>query len=286
MAEAPISLYLDLEPGETADLEVVARAALAFASAVRETAFIFDPSIKVRVELESGTEGSLSLNTIIKTLRERAAERPILAAIIMATLGWFGNYTATEIADALRGPDSVNLTDEQVQELVDKVVAAVDGRVAAPQVQQVYRELERDPAIRGVGATTSKGDVPREIIPREEFAIRSESRLLPMPEDGKRRPRVEKVRVIIVSPVLKVSNHVWRFQSAEGEFNARIKDMVFLGRLVAGDITLPMKGGVGLDVVLETIEEFQSGVWVPVERSILEVLGRHDPIESGDLFGA
>jgi hypothetical protein len=38
--EAPISLYLELEPETAADLEVVARATLAFSAAVKELAYV------------------------------------------------------------------------------------------------------------------------------------------------------------------------------------------------------------------------------------------------------
>ncbi|MDB5695099.1 MAG: hypothetical protein JWN21_642, partial [Sphingomonas bacterium] len=48
---APISLYIDLEEGELADLEIVSRAAIAWAEAIREAAFILDPTVEVRVEL-------------------------------------------------------------------------------------------------------------------------------------------------------------------------------------------------------------------------------------------
>lgn len=38
--ETPISLYLELEPQATADLEAVARATLSFAAAVKELAYV------------------------------------------------------------------------------------------------------------------------------------------------------------------------------------------------------------------------------------------------------
>src|SRR5947208_9697632 len=88
--EAPVSLYLDLQPGQKVDLEVAARAALAFAAAIRETAYIFDPSMTVRVELLSGTDGSLSLNSLIRSikLRDLVTRKRLIALAITATL-WF-----------------------------------------------------------------------------------------------------------------------------------------------------------------------------------------------------
>ena len=66
---APISLYLDLVPGEKADLEVAARASLAFAEAIKAAAYFLEPGLQVKIELESGSEGNLSLNSILKRLK-------------------------------------------------------------------------------------------------------------------------------------------------------------------------------------------------------------------------
>ncbi len=67
----PFSLYLDLEPGQLIDLDSAAKISLALSSAIREAAFVLDPSISVRVMLLSGTEGSFSLNTFIKSLKPK-----------------------------------------------------------------------------------------------------------------------------------------------------------------------------------------------------------------------
>ena len=74
MSAEPISLYVDLHPGEAPDLEVVARAAIAWSEAIKEIAFLLDPSTEVRIELKSGTEGSLSLNGLLKAVRVEEGE--------------------------------------------------------------------------------------------------------------------------------------------------------------------------------------------------------------------
>ena len=70
MIEA-FSLYIELEPGTKADLETVSNSALAFVSAVRELAYILDPSLDLRVEFVSGTEGSFSLNAWLRSLNPK-----------------------------------------------------------------------------------------------------------------------------------------------------------------------------------------------------------------------
>lgn len=43
---------------------VVARAALSWSAAIKELAFVLDPSLEVRVEIDSGTQCSFSLNSL------------------------------------------------------------------------------------------------------------------------------------------------------------------------------------------------------------------------------
>jgi hypothetical protein len=62
-----------------ADFEVVGLSAAAFAEAVKEIAFILEPGLEVRLEFDSGTEGSLKLKAIIKfRSRRRRADKPRL----------------------------------------------------------------------------------------------------------------------------------------------------------------------------------------------------------------
>jgi len=90
--DALVSLYLDIEPGQKADLEVVARAALAFDVAVKELAYILDPGLELRVELESGTEGTLSLNSIIRPIKTIGERSPRFIAgdlwFVIDATGW------------------------------------------------------------------------------------------------------------------------------------------------------------------------------------------------------
>lgn len=283
MAEAPISLYIDLEPGQVADIEVVARAALAFSEAIKEVVYILDPGLEVRVELASGTASSLSLNSIVRGIRERAQERPMLSAAIAIVLGWFGNYTFDELMDLIRGKEEISA--EQIEEIANKCADAMQRRIAQPQVQRVYEELGNDRAVRGVGATTAHGERPRDIIPRDQFSSKAEGAILPETTEMRRRSRRRRERVLIISPVLLQSpTRRWRFRGPEGEFGAPIKDAGFLNDLIAGRLVLPMTGGVELDVLVETVEELRDRVWAPVEHTIWEVYERHFPPVQGDLL--
>src|SRR5258706_16305025 len=107
MNTTPITLYLDLEPGKVADLEVVARAALALSAAIQDLAYVVDPSLDIRIELASGTEGSLSLNTILRNLKDHKGESLTLGALALIILTWLGghalDYAFDKVADAITG---------------------------------------------------------------------------------------------------------------------------------------------------------------------------------------
>jgi len=287
MSTAPISLYIDLEPGDVADLEVVARASLAFAAAVKDLAYVVDPSLDIRIELLSGTEGSLDLNAILRNLKSKAGETFTLAAIVGAVMGWFGDevrhYGFEKLMAHITGEDHQGFTQEQQKELEEMLAKSRDGKVAEQHVQRIYQELDRDPKIKGVGATPDRGVKPSVIVPRSEFHARA-GRAAPREETISRRVRLEDVQVLLISPVLLPGNRRWKLKSAQGEFGAAIKDTDFINRVLAGTTNVRMKAGIEMNVELETVEEFHHGVWEVQERSVLHVNGLVEPPTQGDLL--
>jgi hypothetical protein len=282
MEAAPVSLYIDLEDGQKADLEVVARASIAFAAAVKELAFILDPSLDIRIELASGTEGSLSLNSVIRAVKKHTGldERLTVAAVAVGVLIWFGEHLADwsfhKVMDYLTGETAVTetLSPEQIEQLADKISEMIEKKVAHPQVQEVYRELERDHAVKGVGASSVPGARPKRVVPRAEFPQRAGHFQIKETTSIKRETTKQE-RVTLISPVLIQGARKWRFRSALGEFAASIKDDVFVERLLSGRILVPMTGGIEMEVLLRITEEQEKGVWVITDRSIVQVLDIH-----------
>lgn len=286
MAEAPISLYFDLEEGGVADLEVVSRAALAFSAAVQEIAYLIDPSLDIRIELESGSRGSLSLNAILRNLKNKKGESLTLGAVAAMILFWLGNhaldYGWERLMDAITGHDEGALSAEQTKQIGDIVTQAIDKRLGEAEVQRFYREVERDPVIKGVGGTPERGERPHVIVPRADFAERA-GRTEPREVTVSRRVRVDTVRVLLISPVLLPGNRRWKLRSAQGEFGAAIKDQEFIQRVLTGTTTVRMKAGIEMDVELETVEEFRHGVWEVIERNVTHVDNLIEPPGQLDL---
>lgn len=84
-AEAPVSIYFGLTEGEAASLEVIAEAAIAYVSAIREMARAIDPALEVTVDIIDGNRSSLWLNTL--TAIEQKLDMPSGRRTIPAPLG-------------------------------------------------------------------------------------------------------------------------------------------------------------------------------------------------------
>lgn len=291
MAQAPLSLYFDLEKGRAADLEVVARAAIAWSEAIQELAFMVDPSAQVRVELASGTAGSLSLDAIIRFVADRLPDRKTVATIVLTSLFWTleqgAAWTIGQVLDAMKGADAApvvaGLSDKDKQDIAERVAKQLESRTAALQVQRVYREAERDPAIKGVGTTTQPGKRPEVVVPRAAFAERAGHAQI-REETITKRVVPQTVHVTLVRPVLvEDRTRRWRFSTSHGEFSANMKDQTFLRRLLNGSFGVLMVTGIQMVLDIETTEEFRGGVWVVTQTDVVRVVRLVPPPRQGVL---
>ncbi len=276
----PLRLYYKLEAGHTADAEVIARASLAFIAGVRELSYVLDPSVKVSVGIQGHAEGSLweDLLLIVDKANKEYRARPIRYGLALAALAWIIAPPLERARDIAWKPilDRFlpDATDEDIAEAQALIERAETGGIAAREKQQFYREIGRDTGIEGVGANIDRSE-PALIVKRSDFASYSgQSTVLDTSLD---RTTIGPMRVVIVSPVLEVSGRRWKFATAQGEFGAVIKDREFLEKIVAGATRVRMRGGVELDVELETKERLIDGVWTITERNVIKVLNLHEP---------
>lgn len=277
MVRTPISLYLDLENGEKADLEVVAKASLAFAAAMRDLAYVLDPSLSLKIEITSGTEGSFSLNSMLRAIKEASDQPLTLKALAIVALVWFGQEAGGHIIskelDALMGWDEapVALSEADLNKIQAMVNKALSQHIAQAHVAQVYRELERDPHIKGVGASPKPATRPTNIVPRAEFpqrsAVRPTTELLTI----ERRERTTSEHVTLIKPVLLNAHRRWRFSYQDGQFSAAVTDDKFLSDMDDGTLGIPLSGGIEMDIELLTVEEKKDGVWQIVNRVVTRV---------------
>lgn len=285
----PLRLYYKLEDDHTANAEVIARASLAFIAGVKELAYVLDPSLKVQIGIRGHADGSLWEDLLLlgDKAKTEYKTRPARYGLALAALAWILSPPAERYRDIQWQPilDKYlpEATDEDVAEAKRLIAIAESGKVAVREKQQFYREVGRDTGISGVSANISR-DEPSWIVPRADFPAYSGQS--PILESDLDRTTVGPMRVIILSPVLEVSNRRWKFATAQGEFGATIKDREFLEKIVAGQTRVRMRGGVELDVELETKERLVDGVWTITERNVLNVLEINEPTASrqGSMF--
>lgn len=288
MQEA-ISLYLDLKKGERADFEVVGLAGAAWAESVKEIAYFLEPGIEVRVEFESGVEGSLNLKAILRIVGTGRDRRRALLGIVATVAVVLGSdirtYGVSKFLDWLLVPEQrQELSDEDIERVVRVVKEVEAGKVAKEPIRQMFKQLERDDRITSVGAVVKPAAKPLLPIPRSEFPARAG--MVPLASEIARRKRKVKSidRLLLISPVLVAADRVWRFRSFFGEFSYHVDDEKFRDSLLSGRRRLPMKAGIQLTANVETSEVFEGGVWVPIERHIVKVQRVHRVPEERDLF--
>lgn len=299
---APLSLYLDLEPGETADLDVVAKAALAWSAAIKEIAYVVDPSLHLRIELESGTAGSLSLNAKLRSVakgvnntasrvKTALGQPQVVTTLVITASMWLlmnsAEYTFTRVMDYLTGADAPaeaqELSEEDKADIARRVVEAMRNEQAKAPVRSMYRELERDPAVRGAGLTSTPGKRPDVIVLRAQFASMA-GHVEPKIEMIGKRVIAERTRLVLVRPVLERGDRRWGFKGPFGEFGAAVKHHDFIESVLSGTTSVPMMEGIEMTVDLETTEELQDGVWAPVKREVVNVADLHQPYRQDSLF--
>jgi len=281
MAEAdfdgvPLRLYLKLEQGHVADLVAVSQASIAFANGVREIAYLLDPTLNLRVGLMPQSPGSLWQSTVLAA-QEEYKHRQVLYQLAAASILWFIQPPLERVRDNWWGPALDRYLPGATDEEKRQVVRVIGPDVAERQRQDAYSAFGRDERITGVGVTIEKRKPPEDfIVPRSEFSWRAGRE--PVIATSLDRSTVGPLHVILVSPVLDTGTRRWKFATAQGEFGAAIRDERFLQQVIKGDMSIPLKAGIEMDVQLETKERLINGVWQVVERNVIEVDGLTAPV--------
>lgn len=281
MTDDRISLYFQLKPGEKADLEVVARASLAWVGGMRASARALDPEAEIRVQIVDADESSLILNAVIdwfannveprlERLERGGSKLPRTKKLAIATAA-FLLFTGPQTYDFYFGsPDFTEEDRELLKSLAEQ--AAKDPEVVSAR-KQFYRTVEADPAITAIGIKELPDAEPVALVPSNQFA---EAGGLWEVQPAKVEPRITNpiVDVVLVRPTLTHTPRPWTFK-VEGlpEFEAVMRDPVVLEAIGEGKY-MEMAEGIPMRLRLEVKEEFVDGEWkVPrYGRSVIRVL--------------
>jgi len=286
---APISLYVALEAGSRGDLEVISRAAIAWAEAIREAAFLTDPFLEVRVELVSGTESSINLNSLIHAVRGTISDRKKLRSIAIGIAAFFA-HDALDWARG-KGYDALwdwvrteygivveELTVDEKRDAEQIVQRIATSKSTGAKSRTVYEELRKDPVVTGVGIAFQPGVRPNHIVPRSEFAERAGSAEIEQ-ETISRRTETDRLTLTLAAPEISGSDNKWKFTLAGKTLWARMGDDEFKNRLRPGSDSAPhMVTGIRMDVTIETDQELRNSVWTTINQTIVKVHSLAEPL--------
>ena len=204
-----LTLYFDLEEKQLADIEVISRASLAWSVAIKDIASHVDPGLQISVQLESGTKGSLSLNSLVKQVGPYVSDPRNIRIAIVTTLIYIthesGAWTIGKALDHLSSNDIApivqSLSEVEKRELAEAVVEELEAKTGRDNLALVFQEAKKDRSIKGIGATTVKSKRPRNIISREEFDARF-SEPIEMEDAPEARQLARRMKVVLIWPAL------------------------------------------------------------------------------------
>lgn len=285
-----VNLYFSLKEGETADLEVVALAALEWLEGARAAAREIDPGSQVHIGLIDASEGSLKIRTVLKFVESHleridkgSSEYPRLRklalalAIFVPTTGaqTYSYYFPPTQELALKAEDRALLEEnnKMLRELLEKTQKSPEVEARR---QKFFQTLARDTSITGAGLSEGPKEPPIILIPSTQFAEKIGLWAIVAQEDeAEERTIYPVIDVTLVSPTLLPIPRAWRFQP-EGldEFSATMRDSLFLAALASDHVKERLRTGIRMRIRLKVIEKRIGDVWVPKPRgrSVVEVI--------------
>ena len=237
--------------------------------------------MEVRVEFVESETGSVWLSNVVRAVRE--GDEKALKALAIGVLAFFAVGPAlhlqTDIGDeifkALGHEDTVILSDAEKQDIVDRVIDAMEKSNLLDRRRAIIREVEHDPAITSVGVdTVPRKEGPRVRITRSDFpsyGAREKPVELPPERDTTQQLGID---VIVVRPTLRKGEDRprWRFDQDGEEWSATIEDDEFIWAVRNGQTGLAIAIGEHMKLNLAQDREMQEGEWVVVNRRVTRVL--------------
>ena len=283
MADAlPVGLYLDVRPDEYVDLEVAASAATEWARALRAAGTAVDGSYEYRVGLIAAEHGSSKwlawierskINKAAVDAKQRWEAVPLIMRLALG-LAVVIPVTAQPTYEYWSGNEE--FSEEQIEQLKKVVTDASADPVVKAQRQRIYKEVQRDRKITGLGGgVADRPDWKPKIVPANQFPI-EDGLFEPQEEPSEERIITPELDVILVSPNLHNAPRVWTFRQdgIPGTFNAAMRDRKFLEALERSAVRETFRADIPMRVRLQIKQEFVGGEWKVKRqgRSVSEVI--------------
>jgi hypothetical protein len=279
MNQAPISLYFDIEQGESPDLEVIAQASIAWSRLLKEIGSIVDPSVELRVEFLSGTIGSRSINSIVRAVQKVANDNPwtvgplltIASVFLLGPVDHLSGHMTDALSELVGHKHTETIDDESIEKIAKRVLELEKNRNAVELRQEVYKHSNKEPKIKGLGTSDQIGQKPLVIIPRSEFQARSGITEEVVESVERKTEWKRDYPVTIVRSYSKAEPRRWRFADGRGEFSATMLDPELLELIRLGHSGIEVGEGVEIRIDLRIKLERVGGVWHEKSLDVMHV---------------
>jgi hypothetical protein len=276
-----LSFYVDVKPGEFADLEIVSAAAIAWSQAVKAAAQALYPDEEIRVSLIAAERGSSNwLAKIERSSINKGAVRvaqgwKALPLVVRLGIGLVVVVPTTAIPTWEYWTDTEGFSDQEKDELREIVRDARTPTVVSHQ-RQIYRTVQRDPKITGLGTGVPDTPfTPKPIVPANQFAL-GDGLFDLQEETPEERVLTPTLDVILVTPRLENAPRSWTFrqEGIPGTFDAIMKDKRFLAALDRQAVREQFRSNIPMKIRLEVKENLVDGEWKVRRkgRSVTEVI--------------
>ncbi|WP_129792590.1 hypothetical protein [Sphingosinicella sp. CPCC 101087] len=280
MADNSLSLYFKLKEQETADLEIISAAAIAWVETLRAVAQAIDPESDVKVELVDVDQSSAIFNTLVDWFERnvdphleriaRGYDRQPRSRKLLLALALFTITTAYPTYDVYFG-DTFTEEDREMLRRIEEQTRHHPAVVTARS--KFYRTVEREPAVVGVGIKEKPKDEPIVFLDRKSFPY--DDGLFTVEEDTPARVTQTVLEVVLVKPALVHTPRSWTFKpDGLPEFDAVMRDARVLHAIQTKGFPEQMREGIRMTIRIETREVLEDGRWRLMRggRSVMRVI--------------
>lgn len=281
--EGEISLYFDTLPGEFADLEVAATAAIQWSQGLKAAAAALDPNFEYRVTLIEAKSGSSNwiakiesskINKAATQVAEGWKKVPLIMRLGVG-LAVAIPLTAKPTVDYWLGQSG--FSDQQKREMKEIYELASDKPEVKAHRRAIYKTAQRDPKITAIGTGVPSGERwrPPVTVPANQFAEADGlfERQAEAPDERTIYPTLD---VILVKPRLENASRAWTFrqEGLPGTIKAVMKDRKFLAALERSAVRETLRLNIPMTITLEIKQRRVDGEWkvTPRGRSVIEVV--------------
>lgn len=279
-----VSLYFDLRPEKIIDLEVAARAAIEWSQAIKAASTAVDPSYEYRVGLIAAEPGSSKWLAKIERSRVNQAAKDIkqgfesIPLIMRLGVGLVVAIPTTIVPTYEHYFGDGGFTETQKAELDEIVRKASESPDVQEHQKSMYREVQKDPNITGVGGgvPTSKDWRPDFMLPASQFAEADGLFRAKELVGDEERTFFKTLDVVLVTPRLENAKRTWTFrqEGIPGTFGAIMADPEFLSALDSNKIRERFRLNIPMTIKLEIKEVKVDGEWRVKRRgrSVVKVI--------------